>query len=62
MEWCNFSREELYGNRNNMVIEKVVVSDGFLPAFLCIKCGEAVAQHPSKLIKEEDEEKNEDSE
>lgn len=64
MEWCSFSREELYGNRNKMVIEEVVVSDGFLPAFLCIKCGEAVARHPSKFREEDndDEEKDEDSE
>lgn len=62
---CEFSQEELYGNRNRTVVEEVVVSDGFIPAFLCIKCGQEVTRHLSEFREKdryEEEEKNDDSE
>lgn len=61
---CIFSREELYSDRTRLVVEEIIVPDGFLPAFVCAKCGYEVAQHFTKLIPEEREEseKGEDSE
>lgn len=59
---CIFSREELYSNRDRLVVEEIINSDGFLPAFVCAKCGYEVAQHFTKLIPQEEDDKGEDSE